>query len=69
MSINQMVQFPISVQFENGEVESYSTIEELETNLEDFDSDVDQGCLVHDKCGRPVRLKLRLLTLTQLDFA
>ena len=33
-------EFPISVRFENGEIESYNDLEELIHNLEDFDSDM-----------------------------
>ena len=62
------VLFPISVIFEDGEVEQYESIEDLEQNLEDFDSDVDVECHVTDSLGRPVRLKLKLLELQELSL-
>lgn len=62
------VVFPISVTFENGEVEQYESVEDLELNLEDFDSDVDVECRVVDGLGRPVRLKLKLLDVKELSL-
>ena len=63
------VVFPISILFENGEVEEYQSPEELEMNLEDFDSEEDRNCEVSDKLGRPVRLKVSLLKIKQLSLA
>ena len=60
--------FPVSVTFENGEVERYESVEDLELNLEDFDSDVDVECRVVDSLGRPVRLKLKLLEVKELSL-
>ncbi len=60
--------FPVSVTFESGEVERYESVEDLERNLEDFDSDVDVGCRVVDGLGRPVRLKLKLLAVEELSL-
>ena len=62
------VTFPISVTFEDGEVERYESVEDLELNLEDFDSDVDVECRVVDGLGRPVRLKLELLEVKELSL-
>lgn len=62
-------EFPISVRFENGEVEEYEDVEALIHNLEDFDSDLDTACDVRDARGRPVRLKLKLLDLQELLLA
>lgn len=62
-------EFPISVRFENGEVEEYEDIDDLIHNLEDFDSDVDTACDVRDARGRPVRLTLKLLELKELSLA
>ena len=62
------VTFPISVTFENGEVERYESVEDLELNLEDFDSDVDVECRIVDSLGRPVRLKLKLLEVKELSL-
>ena len=62
------VKFPVSVTFENGEVERYESGEDLELNLEDFDSDVDVECSVVDRLGRPIRLKLKLLAVKELSL-
>jgi hypothetical protein len=62
-------EFPISVRFENGEIESYNDLEELIHNLEDFDSDMATDCEARDATGRRVRLKLQLLELKELSLA
>jgi hypothetical protein len=62
-------EFPISVRFEDGEVEEYEDVEHLICNLEDFDSDVDTACDARDARGRPVRLKLKLQDLKELSLA
>lgn len=62
-------EFPISVRFENGEVEEYGDVDELIHNLEDFDTDVNTDCDVRDARGRPVKLKLKLLDLKELSLA
>ena len=51
------VVFPITVQFEDGEVEEYESPQDLVMNLEDFDSKKDSNCEVRDNLGRPVRLR------------
>jgi hypothetical protein len=61
-------EFPISVRFEDGEVESYDSVEDLIHNLEDFDSDVNTDCEARDARGRRVRLKLQLLELKELSL-
>ncbi len=66
--MNSDVIFPLSVTFENGEVELYESVEDLELNLEDFDSDVDVECRIEDSLGRPVRLKLKLLKVKELTL-
>lgn len=62
-------EFPISVRFENGEIETYDDLEDLIHNLEDFDSDVNEDCEVRDAVGRRVHLKLKLLELKELSLA
>lgn len=61
-------EFPISVRFENGEIESYDSVDDLVHNLEDFDSDVNTDCEARDARGRTVRLKLVLLDLKELSL-
>lgn len=60
------VAFPVIVTFENGETERYSSVDELECNLESFDSDTESQCKVVDAHGRPVHLKIELLELKEL---
>jgi hypothetical protein len=50
--------FPISVKFDDGTIESYNDVEELETKLEVFDSDLATECEVRDYHGRRVRLRV-----------
>ena len=66
--ISADVIFPVTVTFEDGEVEHYESIEDLEQNLEDFDSDVDVECRVTDSLQRPVRLKLKSLEVQELSL-
>lgn len=61
-------EFPIFVRFENGEFESYDSVEDLIHNLEDFDSEVSTDCEARDARGRRVRLKLQLLELKELSL-
>jgi hypothetical protein len=62
------VVYPITVRFEDGSIERYDDVEMLETDLEDFDSDVDTGCEARDKLGRVVRLKVDMLELKELSL-
>jgi hypothetical protein len=50
--------FPVSVQFEDGTIEDFDSVEALETDLEVFDSKTSPGCMVSDALGRRVNLKL-----------
>ena len=63
--------FPISVKFEDGEIEVYQSVAALETDLEVFDSELATDCEVKDALGRRVRLKisnrLELEELTLLE--
>ena len=58
--------FPITVKFENGEIETYESIPDIEQNLEDFDSEIAEGYEVRDKLGRSVQLVVKLLKLEKL---
>ncbi|HEX8179357.1 MAG TPA: hypothetical protein VF525_07420 [Pyrinomonadaceae bacterium] len=62
------VEFPLTVLFEDGSVEQFDSIERLEQDLEDFDSDLDVACSVTDKFGRPVRLKLKMLEVKEVSL-
>ncbi len=50
--------FPISIKFEDGSIESFLSVESLETDLEVFDSERCPDCEVKDAQGRPVRLRV-----------
>jgi hypothetical protein len=64
--LNTEVLFPVSVTFEDGSVEQYESIEDLELNLEDFDSGSNIECRVEDNLGRLVHLRLKLLEVQEL---
>ena len=66
--IDTEVVFPVFVTFEDGSGEQYDNVEDLEQNLEDFDSDIDLSCRVNDHLGRPVHLKLKLLEVQDLSI-
>lgn len=62
--------FPVYVKFEDGEVEAFKDVEDLETNLEVFNSESATGCEVRDYLGRRVRLKVSdALVLEELSLA
>jgi hypothetical protein len=56
--VSAEVVFPISVKFEDGTIETYNDVEELETDLEVFDSELATECEVRDYQGRRVRLRV-----------
>lgn len=58
MKIDNSIHHPITVTFENGEIEAFEDKEDLEMNLEVFDSDLEPDCAIHDAVGRRVRLKI-----------
>ncbi|MEJ7623759.1 MAG: hypothetical protein WKF34_07180 [Pyrinomonadaceae bacterium] len=69
MIIENIVGFPVTIRFENGEFETYENKEDLIFNLEDFDSDLEVNCDVRDAQGRKIRLKIHLLILRTLELA
>ena len=52
------VVFPISVKFEDGTIETYDSVESLETELEVFDSALSDDVDVRDNLGRRVYLRI-----------
>jgi hypothetical protein len=58
VSVDNTIPFPITVRFENREHESFEDMDDLEMNLEVFDSDSETECIVHDALGRRVRLSI-----------
>lgn len=63
------VVFPISIRFENGEVEEFQNREDLELDLEYFDSEKARDCEITDKLGRRIRLKVHALEIKELSVA
>ena len=63
------VVFPISIRFEDGVVEEFQNREDLELDLEYFDSEKAGDCEVTDKLGRRVRLKVHALEIKELSVA
>lgn len=61
------VVFPISIRFEDGEVEEFQNREDLELDLEYFDSEKATDCEVTDKLGRRVLLKVHALEIKELS--
>lgn len=57
MSIDPAIPFPISVD-DGEETETYWDIQDLELNLEMFDSELYTECDVRDALGRRVRLRI-----------
>ena len=63
-------EFPLKVKFNDGEEWILETVEEVETNLEWFDTDDrDRSALVFDRLDRPVRLKVEGFTLLMLELS
>jgi len=63
---SNLPEFPLTVHFEDGSMEQYESIRDLECNLEGFDSNCDTECQVLDAKGRPVVLVLKLLRVKEL---
>lgn len=65
---NIQPEFPIKVTFDDGEIEFYNDVEDIELNLEDFDSEIDTDCSVEDRFGRTVSLRVKLLNLERFEL-
>ena len=65
---NSEPEFPLTVTFEDGSTERYTSTRDLECNLEEFDSEKDVLCRVHDAKGRPVILTVKLLKVRKLEL-
>ena len=61
--IDEGIEFPLTVTFEDGSTEQYADQSDLEMNLEEFDSSTEPECRVVDANGHYVELTLRLLRL------
>lgn len=61
-------EFPLTVTFEDGSTERYTSVRDLECNLEEFNSEKDVLCRAHDARGRPVALVLELLKVRKLQL-
>jgi hypothetical protein len=67
--MNADVVFPISIRFEDGEVEYFQSRKDLEMDLEYFDSEKARDCEVKDKLGKRVRLYVYALEIKELSLA
>jgi hypothetical protein len=65
--IDSSIQYPITVQWEDGEVTSYNNRAEMECTLEDFDSLSTPECTVTDASGSKLILVLDLMHLERLE--
>lgn len=62
-------EFPITVQFEDGDTWILESVEEVECSLEWFDTDAEGDAVrVTDKHGRRVRLKVDALRLIVFEL-
>jgi hypothetical protein len=63
-------EFPLRVKFDDGDEWLLESEEQVETNLEWFDTDDgDKTVLVLDRLGRPVRLKVEAFSLLMLELS
>ena len=65
----QAIKFPVSVTFDDGTTDVFDDIEDLECNLEHFDSERAPGCTVLDAQGQRLVLRIELLHLEELRLA
>jgi hypothetical protein len=68
-SMEPDVVFPISICFDDGEVQEFQNCEDLELDLEYFDSEKATDCIVTDKLARRVRLEVYSLRIKELSVA
>ena len=64
--INKMPIWPLKVTYEDNSEEEFANQEELECNLEYFNSAYDSGCKVYDDTGNEVHLVMEELAIKEL---
>jgi hypothetical protein len=62
------VLFPLTLVWDNGEVETYGDFGDLQCNLECFHSDEDRDCILTDRKGRRVRLHMVTMDVRVLEL-
>jgi hypothetical protein len=66
--IDDQVEFPLAI-YENGVYSKiFYDIQNLETNLENFDTDVNPDTPILDAKGRKVRLKIHFMDIQYLGY-
>jgi hypothetical protein len=61
--------FPLTVQWSSSEAEVFQDANDIECNLEDFDSENKRSSVsVKDSLGRPVRLKVEALEVIECSL-
>ncbi len=66
----EVPEFPIKFHwFKSGEVEEFDSLQDIEWNVEDFDSDADGGeARVTDAKGRSVRIRISVLNTERFEL-
>lgn len=64
----ELVEFPLTVTFENGSKKEFEDESDLEMDLDDFDSSTATGCRVTDAQGREVHLLTKWLCVFRLEL-
>lgn len=67
-NISGEVEFPLKLVDEEGEIEMYYDIPDLQMNLEDYFSDTDTGFQLTDAKGRKVFLQMSLMDIIVLKL-
>jgi len=62
----KMPMWPLKVTYEDNSEEEFANQEELECNLEYYNSDHDLGCKIHDVSGNEVHLVMEELAVKEL---
>lgn len=65
--IDDRIAFPITMTWEDGSVQAFSNIGELECNLEDFDSSREPLCKLKDADGFLIRARISMTWIEILE--
>ena len=69
MRLTDEVAFPLRLVDEDGEIEFFEDIGDLQCNLEDYDSETDTESNLTDANGRPVLLRISTTFIKKLELA
>ena len=67
--IDEQIKFPLTLTWDDGEVEVIEDLTYLSCNVEDFDSSQSPKCRVVDADGRLVLLKVSTTWVERLEYA